>query len=63
MVNEINEEDMNSIHKLLEEYYHEHSKLINRLLEKLPNREDTEGQFLMMANERNSVYSRDDEAE
>ncbi len=52
------EEDMDAIHQLLEEYYVEHSKLVNRLLEKLPNREDTQGEFLMMANERNSVYSR-----
>lgn len=50
--------DWDGIHDLLEEYYFEHSKLINRLLDKLPNREDTQGEFLMLANERNSVYGR-----
>jgi hypothetical protein len=58
----ITKEDWDNIHRLLEEYYLEHSKLVNRLLDKLPNREDTQGQFLMMCNERNSVYGRDDEA-
>lgn len=58
----ITTEEWDAIHDLLNEYYHEHSKLINRLLEKLPSREETQGQFLMMANERNSVYGRDSEA-
>lgn len=54
-------EDWDAIHDLLNEYYIEHSKLVNRLLEKLPNREDTQGEFLMLANERNSVYGRQTE--
>lgn len=54
----ITPEDWDAIHELLEEYYIEHSKLVNRLLEKLPHREDTQGEFLAMANERNSVYRR-----
>jgi len=54
-------EEWDIIHDLVEEYYLEHSKLVNRLLEKLPNREDTQGEFLTLANERNSVYGRNTE--
>lgn len=57
----ITPEDWDVIHKLIEEYYLEHSKLINKLLEKLPHREDTQGEFLDMCNERNSVYGRDED--
>ena len=60
-INKLTTEDWDAIHDLLNEYYREHSKLINRLLGKLPNREDTQGEFLTLANERNSVYGRDTE--
>lgn len=51
-------EDWDIIHDLIDEYYLEHSKLINRLIEKLPRKEDMQSEFLMLANERNSVYGR-----
>lgn len=63
MTNKLTTKDWDAIHDLVEEYYREHSKLVNRLLEKLPNREDTQGEFLGMANERNSVYGRDTKVE
>lgn len=62
MTNKLTTEDWDAIHDLLAEYHREHSKLVNQLLEKLPHREDTQGEFLMLANERNSVYARDTES-
>lgn len=51
-------EDYDNMHDLLNEYYKEHSKLINKLLDKI--HENLKDDFLMLANERNSVYGRDE---
>ena len=57
MVN-LTTEDWDQIHDLVEEYYREHSKLVNQLIAKLSHPEDQQGELLMLMNERNSVYGR-----
>jgi hypothetical protein len=56
----LDDKDWDEIHKLLEEYREEHSRLVNRLIAKLSHPEDTQGQLLDTMNERNSVYGRDE---
>lgn len=61
MNDKLTPKDWDEIYALVEEYYIEHSKLVTRLITKLSHLEDQQGQFLMMCNERNSVYGRMDE--
>lgn len=64
MESQITTEEWDLIHDLVNKYYTEHSKLVNSILDELPedSRADLQGELLMLMNERNSVYGRDTEA-
>ena len=55
------EEDWEEVTKLANEYYVEHSKLINRLINRLSHPEDAQPYLVEKISEMNSPYGRSDD--